>query len=49
MVSPAHVKLNRGAFLTDPCVERAVDRDAHRGESDLDELDLGAPQLVDAA
>jgi hypothetical protein len=49
MLSPALVELNRDALLPDPSGESTVDLDAHRCESDLDELGLDDAELVDSA
>jgi hypothetical protein len=41
MLSPTLVEPNRDAFVTDGQPDSSVDLDAHRGDSDLSELDLG--------
>ena len=41
MLSPRLVELNRDAFVTDDATQSTVDLAAHRGESGLDDLDLG--------
>ena len=41
ILSPRLVALNKDAFVFDSGVESSVDLDAHRADSDLDELDLG--------
>jgi hypothetical protein len=41
ILSPRLVELNKDAFVFDGGVESSVDLDAHRADSDLDELDLG--------
>ena len=41
MLSPRLATLNAAAFVTDDEIETTVDLSAHRGESALDDLDLG--------
>ena len=41
MLSPRLTALNRDAFVPDACIESTVDLAAHRGDADLDDLDLG--------
>jgi hypothetical protein len=41
MLSPRLVALHRDAFAIDDAPQSTVDLAAHRGESRLDELDLG--------
>ena len=41
ILSPRLIALNRDAFVLDAAIESTVDLDAHRADSDLDELDLG--------
>ena len=41
ILSPALVELNRDAFVQDTASESTVRLEQHRGDSDLDELDLG--------
>ena len=41
ILSPRLVELNKDAFVFDAGIESSVDLDAHRADSDLDELDLG--------
>ena len=50
MLSPRLAALNAEAFLEDNATDTTVDLAAHRGESSLDELDLGddAPVAVAA-
>ena len=42
MLSPQLATLHRDAFVFDEPVESSVEVAAHRGESDLADLDLGA-------
>ena len=48
MLSPRLATLNAAAFVADDESETTVDLDAHRGETTLDELDLG-DELAPAA
>ena len=41
ILSPRLVELNKDAFVFDGGMESSVDLDAHRADSELDELDLG--------
>jgi hypothetical protein len=43
ILSPALVQLNHDAFIQDAASESTVRLEQHRGDSDLDELDLGDP------
>ena len=49
ILSPRLVELNKDAFVFDGGVESSVDLDAHRADSDLDELDLGDDEHAAAA
>ena len=49
MLSPTLVQLNRDAFVLDEQLESTVELSAHRGESGLDELDLGVEDSDQAA
>ena len=48
MLSPRLVDLHRDAFVSDDEPQSSVDLGAHRGESNLEDLDIGEP-AVDAA
>jgi hypothetical protein len=41
MLSPRLAELHRDAFVIDDTERSTVDLDAHRGDSSLDDLDLG--------
>ena len=43
MLSPRLAALHRDAFVHEQMPETTVQLDAYRGESDLDDLDLGSP------
>jgi len=49
MLSPRLAELNRDAFVIEDRDQSTVDLAAHRGESSLDELDLGDDQDVDGS
>ena len=49
ILSPRLVELNKDAFVFDGGIESSVDLDAHRADSDLDELDLGDDEHAAAA
>jgi hypothetical protein len=49
ILSPRLVELNKDAFVFDGGVESTVDIDAHRADSDLDDLDLGEDDDAAAA
>src|SRR4051794_14536195 len=49
ILSPRLVQLNKDAFILDGGIESSVDLDAHRADSDLDELDLGDEEHPAAA
>jgi hypothetical protein len=49
ILSPRLVELNKDAFVFDGGVESRVDLDAHRADSDLDDLDLGEDDDAAAA
>ena len=49
MLSPRLVELNRDAFVSDDATQSTVDLAAHRGESGLDDLDLGDDEQPAAA
>ncbi|MBV9197988.1 MAG: hypothetical protein JO168_27980 [Solirubrobacterales bacterium] len=42
ILPPTLVELNRDAFLPDPTPETSVDPDQHRGDSSLEDINLGA-------
>ena len=49
ILSPRLVELNKDAFVFDAGIESSVDLDAHRADSELDELDLGDDEHAAAA
>jgi hypothetical protein len=49
MLSPRLVALNCDAFVSDDATQSTVDLAAHRGESGLDDLDLGDDEQPAAA
>jgi hypothetical protein len=49
MLSPTLVALNRDVFVLDAEHETTVELQAHRGESDLADLDLGDDEHLDTA
>ena len=49
ILSPTLVELNRDAFVQDTAPQSTVALDRHRGESGLDELDLGVEDSDQAA
>ena len=49
ILSPRLVELNKDAFVFDGGIESSVDLDAHRADSDLDDLDLGDDEHAAAA
>lgn len=49
MLSPHLVERNQDAFVRDDGVKSSVDLGAHRGESSLDDLDLGEDEPTDTA
>ncbi|MGH2947830.1 MAG: hypothetical protein ACRDPC_16520 [Solirubrobacteraceae bacterium] len=49
ILSPRLAELNKDAFVFDGGVESTVDLDAHRADSDLDDLDLGDDEHAAAA
>jgi hypothetical protein len=49
ILSPRLVELNKDAFVVDGGIESSVDLDAHRADTDLDELDLGDDEHAAAA
>jgi hypothetical protein len=49
MLSPRLVDLNRDTFVVDRGIESTVDLTAHRGASDLDDLELGDEEPDPAA
>jgi hypothetical protein len=49
MLSPRLAALNAGAFVVDDGNETTVDLAAHRGESTLDDLDLGGDEAAAVA
>ena len=49
ILSPRLVELNKDAFVFDGGVESTVDLDAHRADSDLDDIDLGDDEHAAAA
>ena len=49
MLSPALVEINRDEFVTEDGGDSTVDLDAHRGDTGLDDLDLGEDDVADAA
>jgi hypothetical protein len=49
MLSPTLVALNRDAFVLDGDTGTSVELQAHRGESDLADLELGDDDGRDAA
>jgi hypothetical protein len=46
MLSPRLVALNRDAFVVDDGPQTTVDLAAHRGESGLEDLDLGEEETA---
>jgi hypothetical protein len=49
ILSPRLVELNKDAFVVDRGIDSSVDLDAHRADSDLDDLDLGDDEHAAAA
>jgi hypothetical protein len=49
ILSPRLVELNKDAFVFDGGIESNVDLNAHRADSDLDDLDLGDDEHAAAA
>ncbi|MBV9196871.1 MAG: hypothetical protein JO168_22265 [Solirubrobacterales bacterium] len=41
ILSPTLVELNRDSFVIDPGTRSTVDLDQHRGDSSLEDIDLG--------
>lgn len=49
MLSPRRAAMNADAFVVDSAAETTVDLTAHRGDSTLDDLDLGDDDSAAAA
>ena len=49
MLSAALAAKHRDAFITDKSSDTTVALDAHRGDADLDELDLGDDERLEPA
>ena len=49
MLSPRLAELNRDAFVIEDTAQSTVYLDAHRGDSSLSELDLGAEDDIEAS